>query len=84
MNAVTIRLTRPIGRLEAVTVSRPMRRERRLLARLRGPNEERAMGALAIVTGLTRPELARLAEPDLERVARAFASFAPAPEGDHA
>ena len=79
MNAVTVPLAQPTARLVAVTVTRPMRRERRQLARLRGSDRERALGALAIVTGLTRAELDTLAEPDLERVAQALASFAPAP-----
>lgn len=79
MNAVTVRLAHPVGRLTAVTVARPMRRERRMLARLRGSDLDRTMNALAIVTGLSVAELTRLAEPDLERVAEAFASFAPAP-----
>ena len=79
MNAVTVKLEHPTARLVAVKVTRPMRRERRQLARLRGSDRERALGALAIVTGLTRAELDSLAEPDLERVAQALASFAPAP-----
>lgn len=79
MNSVTVRLAQPTPRLAAVTVTRPMRRERRLFARLRGSDLDRSMGALAIVTGLSRADLESLAEADLERVAQAFAGFAPAP-----
>lgn len=79
MNAVTVKLAHPTPRLEAVTVTRPMRRERHLLARLRGSDLDRSIGALAIATGLSRGELESLAEADLERVAQAFAGFAPAP-----
>lgn len=76
---IVVPLDCPQAGLEAVTVTKPMWRERRQLARLRGTDEQRAWGALQLVTGLTRQELESLTPAELERVAEAFASFAPAP-----
>lgn len=76
---IVVRLTHPTARLTAVTVSRPGERELAALGRLGGRARKRALRGLAIVTGLTPAELRTLAEPDIERVAQALASFAPAP-----